>query len=190
MKEPILLFDCFGLFYSEAFVRFFVERYGAEEGVRLKDKYCRPADLGGADFEETIAKMSKDLGRNPESLKEEILGYCHKNEEMFALLSRCRKRHKAYLLSNCMRGWFEALGEERGLVSYFDGVFLSCDLGMAKPDDDIFQYVKKTLGEDRRYYFFDDGKPNVDGARRNGIEAFLFQDAKTCEEELVRLGLL
>lgn len=55
---------------------------------------------------------------------------------------------------------------------YFDHVFLSCELGMVKPDERIYQHVMKVTGvraED--IVFFDDSAKNCEGARWCGINA-------------------
>ena len=58
-------------------------------------------------------------------------------------------------------------------VSIFDEMFLSFKLGMLKPNDDIYQYVINKLNtKPENIYFFDDNKENVDGAIRNGINAY------------------
>ncbi len=56
---------------------------------------------------------------------------------------------------------------------YFDHVFLSCDLGMVKPDDDIFREVLAQLGEmGQNVLFIDDSEKNCRAAERNGIRSF------------------
>lgn len=55
---------------------------------------------------------------------------------------------------------------------YFDDIFLSCGLGMVKPDDCIYQEVIKRLGvKAEEIVFFDDSEKNCIAARRNGINA-------------------
>lgn len=56
---------------------------------------------------------------------------------------------------------------------YFDDIYLSCRLGMVKPDDDIYQEVVRLAGPDtENILFIDDSERNCRAAERNGIHAF------------------
>ena len=55
---------------------------------------------------------------------------------------------------------------------YFDHVFLSCELGIVKPDERIFQHVMDKTGvKAEDIIFFDDSARNCEGAKRMGINA-------------------
>jgi len=53
-----------------------------------------------------------------------------------------------------------------GFLDCFADRFVSFELGLMKPDLDIFQHVTRVLGVDaRRILFLDDNQLNVDSAR-------------------------
>lgn len=52
---------------------------------------------------------------------------------------------------------------------YFDQIFLSCDLGMVKPDGCIYEEVKKRLGDYESVLFIDDSEKNCIAAEKYGI---------------------
>ena len=80
--------------------------------------------------------------------------------------------YKVYLLSNLKEIDYEKFIKHFD-VSIFDEMFLSFKLDMLKPNDDIYQYVINKLNtKPENIYFFDDNKENVDGAIRNGINAY------------------
>ena len=80
--------------------------------------------------------------------------------------------YKVYLLSNLKEIDYEKFIKHFD-VSIFDEMFLSFKLGMLKPNDDTYQYVINKLNtKPENIYFFDDNKENVDGAIRNGINAY------------------
>ena len=80
--------------------------------------------------------------------------------------------YKVYLLSNLKEIDYEKFIKHFD-ISIFDELFLSFKLGMLKPNDDIYQYVINKLNtKPENIYFFDDNKENVDGAIRNGINAY------------------
>ena len=80
--------------------------------------------------------------------------------------------YKVYLLSNLKEIDYEKFIKHFD-VSIFDELFLSFKLGMLKPNDDIYQYVINKLNTNpENIYFFDDNKENVEGAIKNGINAY------------------
>ena len=80
--------------------------------------------------------------------------------------------YKVYLLSNLKEIDYEKFIKHFD-VSIFDEMFLSFKLGMLKPNDDIYQYVINKLNtKPENIYFFDDNKENVEGAIKNGINAY------------------
>ena len=67
----------------------------------------------------------------------------------------------------------------------------SGDLGVAKPDPEIWAALARQLGttpED--CVFFDDRQSNIDGAVAAGMSGVLWLGAVPAREELVRLGVL
>lgn len=84
-----------------------------------------------------------------------------------------------YLLSNISCGFAQGYASVlalRSLLSSFDGLVFSGPLGMVKPQREIFRHLLDTYGlraED--CVFVDDSPINVEGARRAGIDAILFE---------------
>jgi 2-haloacid dehalogenase len=70
------------------------------------------------------------------------------------------------------------------------GVTVSGDVGFIKPQREIYDLHVATFGlEASATLFIDDSPANVEGARRAGWHAVLFQNAKTLEADLERLGI-
>ncbi|MBD2259888.1 HAD family phosphatase [Pseudanabaena sp. FACHB-2040] len=77
------------------------------------------------------------------------------------------------LLSNTNPAHYEKLQSRYGFFDPFDQLFLSFQIGLMKPDEQIFHHVIKALGTDpENIVFFDDGRRNVEVARSIGIQAF------------------
>lgn len=65
--------------------------------------------------------------------------------------------------------------ENLGYDEVFDGLFYSCDVGLAKPDPAYFRTVVERLGTDpARTLLLDDNANNVAGAKEAGLVAELF----------------
>ena len=60
-------------------------------------------------------------------------------------------------------------------TDYFDGVVVSSDVHMVKPDREIFEYLLNKYGlKAEECLFIDDMQENVEGARAAGMQAFRF----------------
>jgi putative hydrolase of the HAD superfamily len=93
---------------------------------------------------------------------------------MRTLLAAAAKARALYLFSNTCeahrRYW---MPRYRDLLQPFADVFLSCDLGMRKPEREAFEFVAGRIGvPPSRIAFFDDRAENVAGARSAGLRAF------------------
>ena len=72
----------------------------------------------------------------------------------------------------------------------FDGVIVSAEVGVLKPDPAIFRHLLERFAlSAAETVFLDDVQRNVDGARAVGMEAFVFSDADQCAGTLRQLGL-
>lgn len=64
----------------------------------------------------------------------------------------------------------------------FDGMFLSCDIGVTKRDPTFFPSVMARLSakipklQPRHIIYFDDNETNVFNAKKAGIDAWVYQD--------------
>ena len=94
-------------------------------------------------------------------------------EPTVALLPRLAKRIPLHLFSNTNR-----IHHDYWKVRYADALrpidrrFISCDMGLRKPDAEAFEAVSRALGiPPGRILFFDDTEANVNGARAVGLQA-------------------
>jgi putative hydrolase of the HAD superfamily len=101
------------------------------------------------------------------------------DEKKQKLLDLRRAGHRVYLLSNtndihwryCADVLFPMQGY--GVNDYFDGIFLSQELHVEKPSDEIFQTVIQETGIDpNETLFVDDLEENCQAAERNGYHTF------------------
>ena len=101
-------------------------------------------------------------------------------EEKKRKLLQLRERgHRVFLLSNtidlhwqyCKNNLFPM--DQYGVDDYFEKTFLSQEMHMKKPDDEIFQQVVKDAAMDPgATLFIDDLEVNCEAAERNGIHTF------------------
>jgi FMN phosphatase YigB (HAD superfamily) len=86
--------------------------------------------------------------------------------------------------------WERSIGLWSAMQS-FDFRFLSFELGLVKPDLELFQEVARQMDiEPGRVLFLDDNIINVDGARAAGFRAELVRGIDQARQALVAAGVL
>ena len=94
-------------------------------------------------------------------------------------------------LSNWSAEMFPVARERFDFLAWFEGIVISGDVGVNKPDRRIFDHLAEQFGiEPTTALFIDDSSANVEAAKALGYRAIRFTDATALRRELVRLGLL
>ena len=103
------------------------------------------------------------------------------------LVRKLKAQYQVGILSNTNEIHIDAvyaqLQVQHGMDNFdplFDWVFYSHEMGLAKPNQDIYQQLLLELGTTaNRVLFFDDLKANVDGAASLGIQAIQVVGSET-----------
>ena len=75
-----------------------------------------------------------------------------------------------------------------GLNRLFSKIYCSADLGMAKPNKDIFEYALKDLGKkEQDVIFIDNQEINVEMANSLGIKTIHFKGIGQLKKELTKM---
>jgi HAD superfamily hydrolase (TIGR01509 family) len=106
------------------------------------------------------------------------------NQAAWSLLEEARDRgHVVGILSNLSE--FNKIAIERKFPRFFRAAhrsFLSYELGLHKPDPEVYLTVSDQLGiAPARCLFLDDVEENVLGARRAGMAGMRFDNSRTAE---------
>lgn len=86
-----------------------------------------------------------------------------------------RREFGIYVLSNASSSFYHYF-PRFAPFDYFDGIVVSCDIHVIKPDIRIYQYLleKYNLRADE-CFFIDDIEANIEGARKAGIDGAVFK---------------
>ena len=150
---------------------------GQVEAEELAPRLAQRLDVAVQDMQRLIAAIPPHMQPLPDSV---------------ALLQQLKARgHRAFYLSNMPGSYAEHLTRAHDVVPQFaDGIF-SARVGLAKPDDAIFELARERFGlAPAQTVFLDDHPKNVEAARRHGWQAVLFENASQAEAELVATGWL
>jgi 2-haloacid dehalogenase len=94
-------------------------------------------------------------------------------------------------LSNWSAEMFPVARERFEFLAWFEGIVISGDVGVNKPDPRIFLHLVKQFEiEPAAALFIDDSPANIDAATALGFRAIQFTGATRLRRDLVRFGLL
>jgi len=96
-----------------------------------------------------------------------------------------------YALTNFSRETFPRTRERFEFFGWFDGVLVSGQVGLIKPDRRIYELLCSTFAiEPGNALFIDDRQDNVDGARAAGMDAVRFSSPEQLRSDLRERGVL
>ncbi len=106
-----------------------------------------------------------------------------------SLLRRLKNTHRIACLSNSNE--LHTPIHRASIHPHVDSFYFSDEIGLVKPDREIFDHVIRDLAvSPRRIAFFDDTMVNVEAAENTGLTAFSVDGIVELEAQLQRLGLI
>lgn len=97
------------------------------------------------------------------------------NRSVFGLVNTLRTDYKTALLSNINILHYEYLQKNFPVFGVFDRIFLSFQMGLVKPDKEIYNRVIRDLGVSAQEIFYADDRPElVQSAKSLGIRGCVF----------------
>jgi putative hydrolase of the HAD superfamily len=86
-----------------------------------------------------------------------------------------RAGYKTAILSNMERRMLAVMREKLDWLDEFDVQMYSCEIGMVKPDAQIYRECCRRLGcQPEEVLFLDDKKVNTEGAKSIGMQSYVF----------------
>lgn len=157
--------------------------YRSESGIR--------AMVGEITTEEHWENIHQTIGLQDDSIRafeKKFWGGDQLDESLIALIAGLREEYTTALLSNAWDNLRRLLVELWDIDEVFDHIFISAEIGLAKPDPSIYQYVIRTLGHSpSEMVFLDDFPENVAAAREAGMNAIHFRSREQALAELREL---
>lgn len=112
------------------------------------------------------------------------------NLGLVKLIKKLKKKFKTGLLTNNIPGNIEYYREALENYSIFDVAISSHEVGMVKPDPEIFKLMAKKIGcKLNECIFVDDWDKNIDAANKLGMKGILFTDNESLFKELKKLKI-
>lgn len=112
-------------------------------------------------------------------------GKLNLDKDVLDFVLELKKKFRVVCLTNTEKETADINKERGGIFEYFDKSFLSSDMGLRKPQLEIYLEVLKNLGnEASEVVFIDDNLEYVRGAETIGIKSVHFKNLKQLKKEV------
>jgi putative hydrolase of the HAD superfamily len=142
----------------------------------------RKAALGQAQAEDVWRWVGSRLELGPEDLgrlQDEFWQGDQLDGALVQFIRELRRECRTALLSNAWPGMRQMIESEWGIADCFDDLFISAELGLAKPDPKIYRLALDRLDiPPARAVFVDDFIENVRAAAALGLRAIQFLSSR------------
>ncbi len=165
--------------------------YEALDEIVFGSQSARLASVGKLSAEQHWLAVASQLNWPPEeipALQRAFWGGDQLDEDLITLLRSLRTsngRYRTALLSNAWDDLRAGLERYWHIADAFDHIFISAELGLAKPDPEIYTRVQTHLeAPPESIIFVDDFQQNIEAARAAGWHGIHFQNSGQAQAEL------
>jgi putative hydrolase of the HAD superfamily len=175
-----VIFDFFGVFCAPPATIWFKETVpGYEAKLSAFQSFCTQCDLGKLSRADFNTQVSELTGVPIAEIVRGIEAQTVINDSLVAYVRTLKERYRITCLSNGSREWTLQVIDDHGLHDMFEQIVLSGDLGIVKPNPEIYVAALDKLGlPASQVIFVDDRKTNTDAAEALGIRSIVFTDTQ------------
>jgi len=113
------------------------------------------------------------------------------DEDLFELIKKLSKKHDLYSIANEAPKWTDIRKDLYEFEKYFKKLFISIEVGMSKPDENIYQlFLAETGLKPNECLFIDDKKINIETAQKLGFQTHLYVNFNQFKKFATDISLL
>lgn len=183
-----VIFDFFGVIYSDPANRWF-QKHDIKRSGEYADVF-KQVDHGFITIEQAFSELERLSGQSSEEIRA-VFGQTDMiDHEVVEIIRKLKENYKLCLLSNASSGYLRKILADNSLDNLFEEIIISSDVGMVKPNPQIFELTLDRLGlGPNEAIFIDDWPGNVSSSEDLGIRGIVFTGAKVLKNDLNSLGL-
>ena len=136
------------------------------------------AQLGKISLDQHWENIRLHYGFQPEEMQGFKTSFWEGDQldyELVDIIRRLRGRYRTAMLSNAWENLRSLMTNDWHISDAFDTIVISAEVGLMKPDPQIYHLVlEKVDAKPQETVFIDDFKENIEAARRLGLNTILF----------------
>ena len=185
-----IIFDFFDVLYADYYHAWLRAHNLQNEGEAVAIN--RAVDLEEITLSEFYRRLGLLTGQTADEVRTEQQASAHLNNDTLDIVRAVRRAgFTTGLISNAPRTHLRPILQEYSLEPLFDAIIISGEVGMIKPDPNIFLHALNYLhSEPATTIFIDDNPRNVDAAAKLGITPITFTGATQLWDKLKKLRVL
>lgn len=181
-----VIFDFFGVLRTDGYKAWLTHQSIPHEGAYYD--LSRRSDLALLNDEEFFQELSELVGR--EVTEDEMDQSTAIYTDVVAIAEKVGEKYSTGLLSNAPGEYLRGILVDNDLERLFETIVISSEIGMVKPDRNIFEYIlDKMDAVAQETIFIDDSPLNVEGAKAVGINAIRFESPEQLRKDLATFGV-
>ena len=119
-----------------------------------------------------------------------IFYFSDKNHQVYDLARSLKNSYRLALLSNINFLHLEHIKKAFPILDVFHNILASCELGLRKPQPEIYQKALEVLGtQGQETFYTDDRIELISGAKKLGINAAVFLGVKQLKKDFMVEGV-
>ena len=135
-------------------------------------------------WDSVLATLNEPL-ENKDDFRQRFWAGDSLDTNLIETISSLKTAYKTALLSNAWNNLRQMLSEEWKIAPIFDEIIISAEVGLMKPDPQIYQIALERLQvKAEEAVFLDDFIENVEGARKVGMHAIHFRNPAQANKDL------
>lgn len=159
-----------------------------EDFLSVWDQEARDVDEGKITTEKFLKNVFEKLksDKDVDQCKKYYWDSYEPHDDVRNFAKKLKKNFEIVFLTNFGDG-FSEFNKRWKMEEIFDKdkIFVSADLGMIKPNEDIYLYVLGKINKrPEEVIFIDDKQENIDTAKKLGMHGILFKSLKQVEKDL------
>lgn len=181
-----IIFDFFDVIHSDP-SKAWLLKHGIKDLTGF-NKVMRPLDLGKTTVDEFYQSLHELTGHTKESIRADFAETILLDDRMLPYIKALGKSYKIGLLSNAGVEEIRPLIDRHGYHEFFDHIVISAEVGLMKPDSEVFKHILEKLDcQPTEAIFIDDNPVNVEAAKKLGITGIVFRDFSSFKKEIEEL---
>lgn len=185
-----VIFDCFGVVLADTLRAKIasIQQVDPQKGIQITD-VLKAADRGLISRQETTEQLAGFFGITTEEVMRQSDEGEVRNEELIDFIKSLKGHYKLAMLSNIRSRERLDVRFKRGqLDDLFEVIVASGDVGLIKPERQIYELVAEKLGVDpSECIMIDDNPTYCEGAEAAGMTAIQFISNEQCRHDLAAL---